>query len=162
MKPVSRQSDGRAPSTSAASGPTPLRHLIARLREADGPNRDLDFQIDTVVYAIDWRPHCQNARQVWGHGPGGRVLRHGRESCPAVTASVDAAHALLRQALPGWSWQIHTESRHEEGFRAAVWRSWGVSAYQRYVAQMYPTAAIAMVAAVLTALLDDPEAADTW
>lgn len=137
-----------------------LRGLVARLRETEGPDRDLDCQIDTAIYRIEWRPYRDDARMVWGHGPDGAVLRHGREICPAVTASLDAAQALLTRALPGWSWQVHTESRPEAGFCAAVWRSWGRTAYQRHVAEALPTPALALTFAVLTALLDDPEADD--
>ncbi len=138
-----------------------LGELIARIRSAEGPDRDLDVKIDTILNRIEWRPYRENARKLWGHGPDGKVLRHGIDSCPPVTASLDAACALLKRLLPGWSWQVHTESRREDGFCAAVWCSWGGSAYQRHVGEAFPTPALAIVFAVLACLLNDPEAADS-
>jgi hypothetical protein len=141
-----------------ASRPTVLRGLIVRLREIEGPDRDLDCQIDTVIHRIEWRPYRDGTKMLWGHSPNGTVLRLGKDSCPAFTASLDAAQGLLQRILPGWSWQVHTGGRCEEGFHCAVWRSWGANAYRRHVAEAFPTPALAMVFALVTALTNDPEA----
>jgi hypothetical protein len=137
-----------------------LRKLLGCLREADGPDRNLDIQIDTIINQIEWRPFREDVRTLWGLGPNGAVLRQGTERCPAFTGSFDAAQALLRQVLPGWSWQVHTESRPEDGFCAAVWRTCGPSAYRRHVAESLPTPALAIIYAVLIAMMNDLEAAN--
>lgn len=81
--------------------------LIERLREADGPDRELDCHLGYVANldlgdGVNWRDkmdrlgmeYCLGAatshQNVWSH------------ELPHYTASVDSALSLVERVLPGW------------------------------------------------------------
>lgn len=63
---------------------TPLEALIAKLEAATGPDRDVDWKITLVVSPAGFRYH----------------------DCPAYTASLDAAQALVPE---GYAWHCGCE-----------------------------------------------------
>ena len=78
--------------------------LIARLEAATGGDTGLDC--DIVIACGLWRPPTNSERNParvdgWRRGE----LNH---YCPhtPLTASVDAALALVEQVLPGWNWSV--------------------------------------------------------
>lgn len=92
---------------------TDFPSLLARLESADGPGREIDA---LLMVAIE--PPTGDAFWQWrGLQPKGTQDRaeadlqadYAREHAPAYTASLDAAIALCRRALPGWEVLLSNE-----------------------------------------------------
>jgi len=121
-----------------------LQALIERVEEATGPDRELDVDIAWAIEPDRYRSAYWNGRL----GKPGTTLplkldglerTSVRSNCPALTASVDAALALLGRVLPGWSIQLY---RHPDGAFATLYRLGEVAsildgAVERYVATPY-------------------------
>lgn len=92
--------------------------LLAKLERATGPDRELDALIDI---ACGPKPlgDIEHWVNLWDHGwrlgrePGHVYMRqhagadeYANYPSPAVTASLDAALALVERVLPGWGFDI--------------------------------------------------------
>jgi len=115
-----------------------LEALKLRVQEATGPNRGLDA---AIWYALVERP-----------APGDKIDRDMVGRWPNYTSSVDATLALVERALPGWEWHCLFNPLHgDSGFSYAGLTppdgSTGAS-----VALPGKRPAIALLAALLTAL----------
>ena len=119
---------------------TDLAALLERVRKATGPDRELDYEIPLAVEPP----------------PPTGFWTTDREYYPPITSSIDAALGLVERVLPGWSWRVgaynldrvprcelaqpvETEFGPGIGVRAQV---------------DGPTAPLAILAAMLTALED--------
>lgn len=145
-----------APTTGAGSA---LPDLLARVRAAEGPSREIDcalacaldgFWVELAAYpnqdgTILRADFCRtNEDGGWsspGHG-GDQMVR-------AYTASLDAALALVERVLPGWHWEVGKEP-DKPLFSAWVVRDDGTASSGETWA---PTPALALLAALLTALI---------
>ncbi len=97
-----------------------LEELIAELEKATGPDRELDARIAATL-----EPHRFDAPgftpirpipNFWLDKSEGAIRFEGgglmdTRFFPAVTASVDAAVALVNRVLPGWHWTISNNNR---------------------------------------------------
>lgn len=83
-------------------------------------------------------------RALRGQEPGS-ILYH---ETPDVTASIDAAIALVERVLPGWRWNIGHDANDE--LHATIWH--GVTEQDEYGA----TAPLAILAALLLSLTKEP------
>ena len=70
-----------------------MTDLITRLSKLDAPDREVDGEI--------WRYLMSGEPRAVLHGP-----------IPKLTASVDAAIALAERVLPGWGWEIASNTNH--------------------------------------------------
>lgn len=94
--------------TSPSDLPT-LRALEARLVAATGPDRSIDIAMWEAL-----EPHkylyAQSGR-AWAVNRRGTALNPVWEMCAdprmPVTASIDAAVAMVERVLPGWDWTLH-------------------------------------------------------
>lgn len=103
-----------------------LMELLERVRKATGPDRELERDIMVEAFGDGVR----NALPV-----------------PTYTASIDAALALVERKLPGWIWML---DKNESGpFDFVLWAETGLRAKAN---AMGPTAPLAILAALLTAL----------
>lgn len=86
-----------------------LLDLIARLEAATGPDRDTDLVIMQVLFpeCAMYFPLCQGDEPVFWHGP------FAKQECPKLTASIDAAVALIERVLPGAEWSAARNSNGE-------------------------------------------------
>lgn len=97
--------------------------LIAKLEELDGPDPEVDAEICIALqYGGKSSEGATNVRTDpdWD---GVLLFEIGNEDCcspiPELTASIDAASALVERVLPGWSWEAR-----RSGFgngQASVW-----------------------------------------
>ncbi len=76
-----------------------LTDLIARVERAEGPDRELDRDLG---YALDYRPDAG----AWEPAQDGWALRGTWRAPLPVTASLDAALALVEAVLPGALYEI--------------------------------------------------------
>lgn len=88
-----------------------LAELARRVEEADGPDPKLDAEIMALFYRRGWAKigvyDSAKGRQiksrVWkDRDSGAWVSTHPKQ----FTASLDAAHALVSEKLPGWAWSV--------------------------------------------------------
>ena len=98
-----------------------LRDLEKRLAEAKGPDRVQDFWIavelgpsplksDTGTEARpNWVNDSGQEFDLWGAE--GRYGFIGHHVVPVVTASLDAAVALVERVLPGFHWHVETMAK---------------------------------------------------
>lgn len=90
---------------------TDLSELIERVKAATGPDRELDGDIAHAMSIVpDWcaAHRDANQRHVWTDGD--RPLHAEQWIAPDVTASIDAALALVGRCLPGCIWTIETDA----------------------------------------------------
>lgn len=87
-----------------------LTALLARVEAADGPDRELDFQIHAAVFgrAINFQ---DAAGYLFGEGRDEKFA-----TCGQLTASLDAALALCERVLPG-CWPAIDRVRHGDAFK---------------------------------------------
>lgn len=100
---------------------TDLSELIERVRNATGPDRELDGEITT---ALGDGPG--DGWELITHSPGmfmmdaGRWIKGGRIRTPKpFTASLDAITALIEKKLPGWDWGA--SSLGDDGTFGEIW-----------------------------------------
>ncbi|PVE25390.1 hypothetical protein DC522_05695 [Microvirga sp. KLBC 81] len=120
-----------------------LLELKQRVETAEGPDRELDYEIWAALHGWKIRRHG-NTRffQTPDNYNSVRALR-----APKLTSSLDAAIALLERMLPGWHIDLR---RYSDGWYARVQeRSYAV---QYPVSAQFGNAALALMHALLTAL----------
>jgi len=111
-----------------------LTHLIALLKRADGPSRDLDYRLAHAVghpsrVPLELLPHLMEGSKA-------------AKAVPLFTASLDAAVTLVPE---GWEWSVRLSPHgHFEAYHARKWESGS----DRSEA---PTAALALCLAALRA-----------
>lgn len=88
--------------------PDSLSDLLARVEEAEGPDRELDKDILCALLTP------MGAMEFACSGP----LNH------KPTASLDAALALVERALPGWDWAVFRRCAPGFGDELASARVW--------------------------------------
>ena len=81
--------------------------ILARLRAATGPDRELDIKIWLATTAGATRQtihvdHPQGAYDIDETRDASRRLI----TVPSFTASIDAALSLVAEKLPGWDWML--------------------------------------------------------
>jgi hypothetical protein len=129
--------------------------LLLRITEAAGPDRELDALIEV---AARWELAAKAGlapqhRARWQAGSLGQVYdgNTGYDAAP-VTASVDAALALVARLLPGWSWTGGHIARDDgKGGHWAVLYSL-IERGQASGDGMFKSAPLALLAALLEAL----------
>lgn len=94
---------------------TDLSSLIARLEEAEGPDRELDrlihFHVESPWLAekcVKWVPAAFEGPNdfLWWSAERQAEGKEGyHDGWESYTASVDAAAELLQNKLPGWFWR---------------------------------------------------------
>jgi hypothetical protein len=94
-------SHGHAPASGAKLG-----DLLERVEKATGPDRELDFALALAFTPGGYRwPDERGGAIMWPDGRGS----FGVAEPDCLTASLDAAMALVERVLPGWDWIIgHT------------------------------------------------------
>lgn len=108
-----------------------LSPLLDRLRKAEGPSRDLDYDIARAT-SPKWVDALPDDFQ--------------------PTASVDSALELVEKLLLGWGWEVHRDDDHFEGplfYWAAVRELTRLPTAYR---ARGPTPALAILIALFTAL----------
>lgn len=88
-----------------------MKDLIERLRNATGPDRQLD---EAIATAIGWTKKPWQAGACW-LPPGGKTTTDRKTSLPKYTASIDAALTLVPK---GWTSTIHVTIN---GGHAEIW-----------------------------------------
>lgn len=128
---------------------TDLQSLLERVEKAEGASSELD---EAVALAL-----CDEHRfaQLAGatDGVGCMMYRYGHHafhSALRVTASLDAALALVERVLPGWAVDITRFSRTGLG-RARLWQNY--DGLREYCCDRAATPALALLAAMLKALI---------
>ena len=143
---------------------TDLHSLLTRVEAATGPDRELDADIDvamfggetvwlTANYTMEQYPASRRPNSAF---VGGIANEH----VPLVTASLDAALALVGEMLPGSEFEMGSTSPPEgEGqFWAVVWaRQKSKRISQIATANTLP---LAVLSALLRALIAKQEVAD--
>lgn len=131
-----------------------LAELLERVKAETGPDRELDIAIGLAVGGFErvqrgilgvveyrfWMPEGG-----WNSGSSTVMI-------PKFTASLDAALALVERALPGAEWSVGHNACDD--FVATCWVQ-GVEDLDYHA----PTAALALLAALLSALI--AQAAET-
>lgn len=98
-----------------------LKSIQTRIRNATGPDRELDADIalifgnwqKTVLPVLNmngstevttvWHPTEWSARDWWDENAYRLEMGDGEQDLPRVTASLDACVALMAAVLPGWT-----------------------------------------------------------
>ena len=105
---------------------TDISELLERVQNATGPDRDVDVAI--MATCFDWAkaeppyyaPHCVGDEPIYWHAPNWLQKR----PCPELTASMDAALALVERVLPGWKVSLYighlTGAKDGSGSRAEL------------------------------------------
>jgi len=131
-----------------------LEALRERVRKAEGPDRELDEAICLGVFP-DLRPaapHCVGDDPIFWDEP------FYKKRPPKLTASIDAAVALVGQAAPGWSFAVR-KSGFGDPAQADLWnpmKSPGGGNNHRAKDRRDGSIPLALLDALLTALLMEP------
>lgn len=94
--------------------PSDLQALLSRLEAAQGADRELDAALWLVFTPGATRrtlhvPHWKKPYEIdETRDATGRLI-----VVPAVTASIDAALALVERVLPGWDWSVHSHPKRQ-------------------------------------------------
>lgn len=121
--------------------PETLRELQERLAKASGPDRELDFLIANALYQI--------GGEAWGYAACDVHPENGPEVI-RLTASLDAAMALVERVLPEWCCSAIKTPGGCEGY---IWRVGQIGAHEGTA----PTPALALLSAMLSALSNKGE-----
>lgn len=84
-----------------------LSALLERVRQATGPDRELDRDIEVALpldsgIAHSHRPSAAPGKVTCRYNSGST----GTYKAPRYTASVDVDLALVERVLPGWAWKV--------------------------------------------------------
>jgi len=120
-----------------------LTELLERVKKAEGPDRELG---EAVVRALGF--HAWAGRMRYRDADGIRWWDFGSSE---VTASVDAALALVERVLPGWKYRLDQYPDRVE-CNLGQWRQ-GFGLYGDDFDGTALTAPLAILAALLTALI---------
>lgn len=142
-----------------------LQELLARVEKAGGPDRELDARIFCAVNGYTFRSH----RPDLGPPPTARAYvayyepkngEHPSAYCPAFTASLDAALALVERVLPTFTADLTIYRTNGGEFKphslARLFCPYGEIQEHRGDAR---SPALALLAAALRALISNTEAA---
>lgn len=75
-----------------------VAELLAKVRGATGPDRDIDRWVQHLV-VNDGRRGRYKSSEAWV-----RAAREQRWNTPHITRSIDEVLALVESKLPGWTW----------------------------------------------------------
>jgi hypothetical protein len=162
--------------------PSTLRGLLERVKSATGADLELDALLVCALrlpitehdYANNWEGAWKSARtpngnlriEWWSDLDDGDGPAFWTASVPAYTASLDAALALVERACSGWRaqfWQQRTGRWHCRLIRDAGYRLVTTEDEDRTrdgdneIAGARPTPALALLAAMLEAQLQEGE-----
>lgn len=121
--------------------------LLERVKAATGPDRELDWRIAEVLNI----PEPWPATTAWPPFMAGSKFD---KALPAYTTSVDAALALVERCLPGWKRSLF--EKRGGGWIARV-SSPRWDTFTSGEDTPMPTAPLAILAALLSALTAPPE-----
>jgi hypothetical protein len=101
-----------------------VQELIDRVEKATGPDQELDAalyrelggEVPTEFMGTGVKLSWDASGKAWCYLPGGMRVSF---TPPALTASIDAALALMEKVLPGWTVQIF-KLRSDKGWGARV------------------------------------------
>lgn len=137
---------------------TDLSELIERVRQATGPDRELDAALFIALVEPTWHTSPKDPGAVaadkqyfWPEGKLKYLTRNSKVA-PYYTASVDAITALIEKKLPGWKWNIGHDANDE--LHATIWH--GVTEHDEYA----PTAPLALCLSFLLALHSQEQNSD--
>jgi len=84
---------------------TDIAELLERVKAATGPGRELDA---AIVLTLEPEAFPNTVRSVEDDGTivCGHYGAYTFHDAPELTASIDAALALVERALPGWRWSV--------------------------------------------------------
>lgn len=128
--------------------------LLKRLREATGEDRELDGLIEQALGILPsdayWSVHNVYGDVVehWVSGPYGAYNYHSPEE---LTASLDAAIALVEKMLPGANWRIQFRDGTYKS-SAIISREHPTKHFDVWVDRQGATPALALLIALLEAL----------
>lgn len=93
-----------------------LRDIAKRLKEAAGPDRELDLKLCMYGHSILHQ----------GEADAYLMLPVGSKHSPRLypkhfTLSIDAALVLVERTLPGWRWTVTSDGREEGVPKAWIW-----------------------------------------
>lgn len=122
---------------------TDLKGMLERVEAASGPDRDLDQEIATVLFDVEWRRANMYFRGVRRGTK--EVLYNSVHRVPEFTANLQATMTLVERVLPGWNCSaVKLTPEPCEGY---VWEPGHVGNIQGKSA----TPALALLAALLKA-----------
>jgi hypothetical protein len=130
-----------------------LGELLERVRSAKGPDRKVDALIEVEVRRQEAYRVGLNDQQraYWTATVDGLVYDSAtRYDAPRLSASIDAALALVERVLPGWRYDIHSP-RFGRQFEGVLMD--GDHASRRIDVATATTAPLAILAALLSALI---------
>lgn len=129
---------------------TDLPSLIERLKAAEGPSRELDFDIASALGL------CQTRNGVayqWSEAGSTSYLYYP----PEFTASLDATIALVERKLPGWSFGFIADPHVSNVLAWVEPESHYEGRHGGRYSSKTTTPALALLAALLTALQEQEE-----
>lgn len=88
--------------------------IIKRLEEADGPDRALDAHILVSVNGVTMHKDSDPSEGIFAFWQDG--VCHNCTRWDELTASIDAAVALVELMLPGWFWRCGRTSLFPNGW----------------------------------------------
>lgn len=95
-----------------------MQNLIDRLSELEAPDREVDAQIYIHFIEPTWHTSpkdpgavAANKKAFWPEGKI-RYFTSTSRTAPLYTGSLDAAIALAARVLPGWGWEIASNTNH--------------------------------------------------
>lgn len=89
---------------------TDLTDLLARVEQAEGPDRELD---KALWYKLVFDPALADPDELhW--------LKFVGQKQPWFTASLDASLALVERVLPGWTWDIGCDDSADGRYYTAI------------------------------------------
>jgi hypothetical protein len=128
-----------------------LTELLERVKAATVPDQEMDADLWLAVVPDAMRRNVMAAwpdeQPIWEYSDPDRNLI-GRHLVPRLTASIDAALALLERMLPGHDWMLDKGSE----ISCAIWRTRDLLAVANSIAATPP---LAILAALLSALNDE-------
>lgn len=119
-----------------------IKELLERVEGLSGPDREVDA---AIIKALGF--HSWAGRMSYRDADGVRMWDFGSSE---ITASIDAAIALVERKLPGWAWKVI----REEGYNGCVIRNAPkLEIVAPSVSCHGPTLPLAIISALLRALL---------
>jgi hypothetical protein len=105
---------------------TDLSELLERVRNAKGPDREIDGDIaQAFEVAPSYLPRITDAGRSWLWAEFVEPDTWDTWEAPEYTASIDAALALVERVLPSWTTDVHSGDATAEvcpiGFRLVYW-----------------------------------------
>lgn len=136
--------------------------LIKRLQEAEAGSRYLDWEIWSTIIQPWMEGSTWSASDATGE-PECIIwsLPHSQkwfnDHMPFMTTSIDAIVALIGEKLPGWRWSVYQRARKFEGVLGVNFAGRSDQGPHRVVCKIAGHPALALSAALLTALQTNQE-----